>query len=50
MQHIIAFARTEQHINAIDLHVWEDNVAAVRLYESLGFELQHRELYFRLSL
>ena len=50
MQHIIAFARTEQQINAIDLHVWEDNAAAIRLYESLGFELQHRELYFRLSL
>lgn len=50
MQHIITFAHTEQQINAIDLHVWEDNVAAIRLYESLGFELQHRELYFRLSL
>src|SRR2546421_5246119 len=50
MQHIITFARTEQQINAIDLHVWEDNVAAIRLYESLGFELQHRELYFRLPL
>ncbi|MDQ6644890.1 MAG: GNAT family N-acetyltransferase, partial [Chloroflexota bacterium] len=50
MQHIITFAHTEQQINAIDLHVWEDNAAAVRLYESLGFELQHRELYFRLSL
>src|SRR2546421_7942030 len=50
MQHIIAFARTEHQINAIDLHVWEDNLAAIRLYESLGFELQHRELYFRLPL
>lgn len=48
--HIIDFARTEQALEAIDLHVWEDNVAAIRLYEALGFELQHRELYFRLSL
>ena len=50
MQHIIAFARSEQQIDRIDLHVWEGNIAAVRLYESLGFELQHRELYFRLPL
>ncbi|GAC1350753.1 MAG: hypothetical protein NVSMB27_36280 [Ktedonobacteraceae bacterium] len=50
MQYIITFARTEQHLEAIDLHVWEDNYSAIRLYESLGFELQHRELYFHLPL
>ena len=33
-----------------DLHVWEQNLPAIRLYETLGFELQHRELYFRLPL
>ena len=50
MQYIIAFAQNEQHLAAIDLHVWEGNVPAIRLYESLGFALQHRELYFRLPL
>src|SRR5579859_8114734 len=50
MQHIIRFARTELALTAIDLHVWEENVPAIRLYESLGFEMQHRELYFHLEL
>ena len=50
MQHIITYARTELHLTAIDLHVWEQNLPAIRLYEALGFELQHRELYFRLAL
>jgi GNAT superfamily N-acetyltransferase len=50
MQHIIQFARTELALTAIDLHVWEENVPAIRLYESLGFEVQHRELYFHLVL
>lgn len=50
MQHIIHFAQTEQQLDAIDLHVWEQNRAAIRLYEALGFELQHREVYYRLSL
>ena len=50
MQHIIAFARDERHLVAIDLHVWEENVPAIRLYETLGFELQHRERYYRLPL
>ncbi|GAC1308292.1 MAG: ribosomal protein S18-alanine N-acetyltransferase [Ktedonobacteraceae bacterium] len=50
MQHIIAFASTIQGIIALDLHVWENNLAAIRLYESLGFDLQHRELYYRLPL
>jgi len=50
MQHIITFAKTEQDLDAIDLHTWEHNTSAIRLYETLGFELQHRELYFRLTL
>ncbi len=50
MQHIIGYARYELRLSAIDLHVWEGNTPAIRLYETLGFELQHRELYFRLSL
>jgi ribosomal protein S18 acetylase RimI-like enzyme len=50
MLYIIAFARTEPHIAAIDLHVWEGNIPAIRLYEALGFEIKHHELYFRLSL
>jgi len=50
MQHIITFARTEHNLNALDLHTWEHNASAIHLYEALGFELQHRELYFRLTL
>jgi ribosomal protein S18 acetylase RimI-like enzyme len=50
MLHIITFARTELQVEAIDLHVWENNFSAIRLYEALGFELQHRELYYRLPL
>jgi GNAT superfamily N-acetyltransferase len=50
MQHIIQFARTELQLTSLDLHVWEKNLAAIQLYETLGFELQHRELYFHLPL
>ncbi len=50
MQHIITFARTEYNLDALDLHTWEHNTSAIHLYEALGFELQHRELYFRLTL
>jgi ribosomal protein S18 acetylase RimI-like enzyme len=50
MQHIISFARTEHNLEALDLHTWEHNLSAIRLYEALGFELQHKELYFRLTL
>jgi GNAT superfamily N-acetyltransferase len=50
MQHIIDYARTELSLTAIDLHVWEKNIPAIRLYESLGFEVQHREIYFHLAL
>jgi ribosomal protein S18 acetylase RimI-like enzyme len=37
-------------IRSLDLHVWDGNTAAVKLYESLGFALRHRELYLRLPL
>ena len=50
MQHIIEYTHKELRLSAIDLHVWEMNQPAIRLYESLGFEVQHRELYFRLPL
>jgi ribosomal protein S18 acetylase RimI-like enzyme len=50
MEHIITYGRTEQHLEAIDLHVYEKNAPAIKLYETLGFALQHKELYFRLSL
>lgn len=50
MLHIIEYGRRELALTAIDLHVWEQNIPAIRLYESLGFEVQHRELYFRLVL
>ncbi|MFL5624597.1 MAG: GNAT family N-acetyltransferase [Ktedonobacteraceae bacterium] len=50
LEHIITFAQTELHIEALDLHVWENNFSAIRLYEALGFKLQHRELYYRLPL
>ena len=50
MQHIIALARNEYKLESVDLHVWEHNVPAIRLYEDLGFQLRHRELYYRLPL
>lgn len=50
MLHIIDYARAELSLTAIDLHVWEENIPAIRLYESLGFAVQHRELYFHLDL
>ena len=50
MEHIITYARNPLGLAAIDLHVWENNIPAIRLYESLGFQLQHRELYFHLPL
>jgi ribosomal protein S18 acetylase RimI-like enzyme len=50
LAHIIAFARTKQKLQAVDLHVWEQNVSAIKLYELLGFELQYRELYYRKKL
>ncbi len=50
MQYIIEYAQKDLQLSALDLHVWEKNLPAIRLYENLGFELQHRELYFRLTL
>jgi ribosomal protein S18 acetylase RimI-like enzyme len=50
MQHMIDFAHATYKLKAIDLHVWDKNHTAIRLYEDMGFELQHRELYYRLSL
>ena len=50
MQFLIAYARTELHLKSLDLHVWEENQTALRLYESLGFTVQHRELYLKLVL
>ncbi|HCI82324.1 MAG TPA: hypothetical protein DHW02_21830 [Ktedonobacter sp.] len=50
MLHIIDLAHNELHLQALDLHTWEDNTSAIHLYESLGFSLQHRELYFRLPM
>jgi GNAT superfamily N-acetyltransferase len=50
MQHIIDFVHTKHNLASIDLHVWEENRSAIHLYESLGFALQHRELYYRLKI
>lgn len=50
MQYILNFANSTYQLKALDLHVWEKNYPAIRLYEELGFELQHRELYYRLPL
>lgn len=49
MQALIAFSR-EEGIHFLDLHVFEQNLSAIRLYESLGFQEAHREIYYRLRL
>jgi len=49
MQALIAFAR-EQNLSFLDLHVFEQNLPAIRLYKSLGFKEEHREIYYRLPL
>jgi ribosomal protein S18 acetylase RimI-like enzyme len=48
--YIMTYARSEAKLAALDLHVWEQNQPAIHLYEMLGFEQQHRELYYRLKL
>ncbi|HEX4203167.1 MAG TPA: N-acetyltransferase [Ktedonobacteraceae bacterium] len=48
MQHAIDFAHSTYQVEAIDLHVWEGNRAARKLYEDLGFQVQHHEIYYRL--
>ena len=50
LSYLITYAHREYKLAALDLHVWEENHPAIRLYETLGFELQHRELYYRLKL
>jgi ribosomal protein S18 acetylase RimI-like enzyme len=50
LDHILTYAQTKLHLQTIDLHVWEENTAAIKLYKHLGFQLQHRELYFRKKL
>jgi ribosomal protein S18 acetylase RimI-like enzyme len=49
MEAVIVFAR-EQGVAFLDLHVFEQNLPAIRLYESLGFQEEHREIYYRLNL
>ncbi|HVU68262.1 MAG TPA: GNAT family N-acetyltransferase [Ktedonobacteraceae bacterium] len=50
LQHLIDYARNDLHLQSLDLHVWEENHPALRLYQALGFEVQHRELYLKLTL
>ncbi len=50
VEHISHVALTDFHVRYLDLHVWEGNAPAVRLYETLGFAVRHRELYMRLTL
>lgn len=50
MQHIVTLAHDTYQLTALDLHVWDENKTAIRLYEDLGFQLRHRELYYRLPL
>jgi len=46
----ICDAAPSYDVRHLDLHVWDGNTSAVRLYESLGFVEQHRELYLRLNV
>lgn len=50
MEHVITYAQQELKLHSIDLHVWDQNHSAIHLYEKLGFELKHRELYYQLPL
>jgi ribosomal protein S18 acetylase RimI-like enzyme len=49
LTHIASLA-LEYQVAHLDLHVWEGNTSAIRLYDSLGFQLMHRELYLRLEV
>jgi ribosomal protein S18 acetylase RimI-like enzyme len=49
MQAVLRIA-VDAGIAFVDLHVWESNIPAIRLYEALGFKEQHREIYYRLAL
>jgi ribosomal protein S18 acetylase RimI-like enzyme len=49
MEAVIAYAKT-QEVHVLDLHVFEQNLVAIRLYKSLGFQEEHREIYYRLNL
>lgn len=49
LRHVIA-AAPELGVRHLDLHVWEGNAPALRLYEALGFAERHRELYLRLDV
>jgi len=50
LTHVITHARSERKLAALDLHVWEQNQPAIRLYETLGFVERHREIYYQLKL
>ncbi|BCL80323.1 GNAT family N-acetyltransferase [Ktedonobacteria bacterium brp13] len=50
LRHVIHYAQQELALHAVDLHVYDQNASAINLYESLGFKLQHKELYYRLPL
>jgi ribosomal-protein-alanine N-acetyltransferase len=46
MNHMLNFAK-EKGIKTLDLHVTESNKPAIRLYESLGFYVRHKEIHLR---
>ncbi len=49
MEYVIRVAPT-YGVRNLDLHAWEGNRPALQLYDALGFEIRHRELYLRLPL
>ncbi len=40
----------EYGLHYLDLHVYENNTSALHLYDALGYQIQHRELYLRKDL
>lgn len=50
LKHVKLVAARDYQVRSLDLHVGEGNVAAIRLYEALGFTERHREIYMRLDL